>query len=178
MRYRMIMSRTLSIAAIITSAFALTAGTTTAAPDETPPAGFSKNVTFVLPNDIKWTGKEGRLQMAILFGDPKESGPYAVLYKWYPGNFSKPHFHDQTRWGYVISGTWWVSASNVPDESTTYPMHAGTVVTDIADKVHWDGDRASDKDPAVVLVTGIGPVKTVEVDESGKPLPAKRSGRE
>lgn len=174
MRHQKAISRALLVAGTIAGAFALTASSTIAAPDQNPPAGFSNNVTFVLPKDIKWMGKEGRLQTAILFGDPKESGPYAVLYKWYPGNFSKPHFHDQTRWGYVISGTWWVSAATTPDESTTYPMHAGTFVTDLANKVHWDGDRASDKEPAVVLVTGMGPVKTVEVDENGAPLPPKR----
>lgn len=174
MRYKKTAAQISFAVALIAGASAVTIGTTTAAPDETPPANFSNNVTFVLPKDIKWMGKEGRLQTAILFGDPKESGPYGVLYKWYPGNFSKPHFHDQTRWGYVISGTWWVSSANVPDENTTYPMRAGTVVVDLANKVHWDGDRASDKEPAIVLVTGTGPVKTVQVDENGKPLPPKR----
>jgi len=159
---------------IVTFMVASMASFATAAPDDVPPPGFSNNVTFVLPKDIKWSGKEGHLQTAILFGDPKESGPYGVLYKWYPGNFSKPHFHDQTRWGYVISGTWWVSSSNLPDEKTTYPMRAGTVVVDLANKVHWDGDRSSDKEPALVLVTGMGPVKTVGVDQSGKPVPEKQ----
>jgi quercetin dioxygenase-like cupin family protein len=172
MRHQKTLPLALLAATAIASAMGLAAGTTKAATDETPPASFSNNVTFVLPKDIKWVGKEGRLQTAILFGDPKENGPYGVLYKWYPGNFSKPHFHDQTRWGYVISGTWWVSSANVPDESTTYPMHAGTFVTDLANKVHWDGDRASDKEPAIVLVTGIGPVRTVEVDGKGNALPA------
>jgi len=136
-----------------------------------PPAEFSQNVTFTLPTDLKWTGREGRLQTTLIYGDPKKEGPYGILYKWFPGNFSKPHFHDQTRWGYVISGTWWVSSANVPDESATYPMRAGTFVVDLADKVHWDGVRSADKEPALVLVTGIGPVKTVEVDADGKPLP-------
>lgn len=161
-------------AVILTAACMFTDADSVAAPDDTPPAGFSNDVTFVLPKDIKWMGKEGRLQTAILFGNPNKDGPYGVLYKWYPGNFSKPHFHDQTRWGYVISGTWWVSAANVPDEATTYPMHAGTVVVDLANKVHWDGNRASEKDPAVVLVTGTGPVKTIAVDEDGKPLSPKQ----
>ena len=35
------------------------------------------------------------------------------------GSFSKPHFHDQERYAYVVSGTWWVSTSNVYDEKTT-----------------------------------------------------------
>jgi len=139
-----------------------------------PPKSFSENATFTLPGDLKWTGKEGHVQSAIIFGDPKKSGPYGVLYKWFPGNYSNPHFHDQTRWGYVVSGTWWVGTANVRNEEASYPMRAGTVVVDIANKVHWDGVKSTDKEPAVVLVTGTGPVNTVEVDGNGKPIPPKR----
>ena len=106
------------------------------------------NVPFVLPKDIKWNG---------------------VLIKWAPGAFSRPHFHDQTRWIDVVSGTWWVSSSNVYDERTTYPFHAGTFSTDVANTVHWDGARTGEKEPAIILLTGVGPVKTVQVDENGKP---------
>src|SRR5258706_11635386 len=66
------------------------------------------HIPILLPKDIKWTGQEGKQQMGVLFGDPNKPGPYGVLYKWYPGNFSQPHFHDQERYAYVISGTWWV----------------------------------------------------------------------
>jgi len=69
----------------------------------------------------------------------------------------------------VISGTWWVSTSNVYDEKTTYPVHAGTVAIDTANTVHWDGARTGEKEPAVLVLVGMGPVKTVQVDENGKP---------
>jgi hypothetical protein len=49
-------------------------------------------------------------------------------------------------------------------------MHAGTFVTDVANTVHWDGARAGEKEPAVLLLAGMGPVKTVMVDSTGKPL--------
>ena len=132
------------------------------------------HIPFVLPKDIKWTGTPGRNETAMLFGDPTHEGPYGMLIKWYPGNFSRPHFHDQTRHIYVVSGTWWVSSSNVYDEHTTYPFHAGTFSTDVANTVHWDGCRAGESEPAVLLLTGMGPVKTVQVDEQGKPLPPRR----
>jgi diketogulonate reductase-like aldo/keto reductase len=48
----------------------------------------------------------------------------------------------------VISGTWWVSTSNVYDEKLTYPVHAGTVAIDTANTVHWDGSRMGEKDIA------------------------------
>jgi hypothetical protein len=128
------------------------------------------HVPFVVPSNIKWTGDPNRNETAILYGDPNREGPYGMLIKWHPGAFSRPHFHDQTRWIYVVSGTWWVSSSNVYDERTTYPLHAGTFSTDVANTVHWDGCRTGESEPAVILLTGIGPVKTVSVDENGKPL--------
>jgi len=129
------------------------------------------HIPMVLPKDIKWTGQEGRQQQGLLFGDPNKAGLYGVVIKWYPGNFSQPHFHDQERYAYVISGTWWVSTSNVYDEKNTYPVRAGTVAIDKANTVHWDGARVGEKEPAVLVLVGMGPVKTVQVDETGKPKP-------
>lgn len=131
------------------------------------------HIPTVLPKDIKWTGQEGRQQQGLLFGDPSKPGLYGVIIKWYPGNFSQPHFHDQERYAYVISGTWWVSTSNVYDEKTTYPVHAGSVAVDKANTVHWDGARTGEKEPAVLELVGMGPVKTIQVDENGKPKPAR-----
>ena len=127
------------------------------------------HIPTVLPENIKWSGQVGRQQTGTLFGDPSKPGLYGVVYKWYPGNFSQPHFHDQERYAYVISGTWWVSTSNVYDEKLTYPVHAGTVAIDTANTVHWDGSRMGEKEPAVLVLVGMGPVKTVQVDENGKP---------
>jgi len=130
------------------------------------------HVPVTLPKDVKCTGQVGKQQTCILYGDPGKPGPYTVIYKWYPGNFSKPHFHDKERWAYVISGTWWVSTSNVYDERTTYPVRAGTVAIDTANTVHWDGARMGEKEPAVLVLSGMGPVKTIQVDENGKPKPS------
>ena len=71
-----------------------------------PDAG---HIPFTLPKDIKWTGDPARQQTAVLYGDQSKEGPYGVLFKWAPGAISRPHFHDQTRWINVVSGTWWVS---------------------------------------------------------------------
>jgi hypothetical protein len=131
------------------------------------------HVPIVLPKDIKCIGTEGAQQTCILFGEPSKAGLYGVIYKWWPGHFSKPHFHDQDRYAYVISGTWWVSTSNVYDERTTYPVHAGTVSIDVKNTVHWDGARTGEKEPAVLELVGMGPVKTIQVDENGKPKPGR-----
>lgn len=126
-------------------------------------------VPVTLAKDIKCTGKKGVQETCFLYGDPDKPGPYTVMYKWYPGHFSKPHYHNNVRWAYVVSGTWWVSTSKVYDERTTYPVHAGSVAVDELNAIHWDGARTGEKEPAVLILSGTGPNKTIQVDENGKP---------
>ena len=131
------------------------------------------HLPIVPPDKIQWSGSAtSPMQQATLFGDPNKPGPYGVLIKWNPGHFSMPHFHSSDRWAYVISGTWWVSSSNVYDESKMYPLAAGTFATDIANTVHYDGAKAGGP-PAVLELVGMGPVTTTQVDETGKPKPAR-----
>jgi quercetin dioxygenase-like cupin family protein len=131
------------------------------------------HIPFTLPADVKWVGNPERSQSAVLFGDPSKPGMYGVVMKWMPGAFSRPHFHDQDREIYVVSGVWYVSSSNVFDERTTYPMPAGSIVHHVANTVHWDGNRQGATEPAVMVLVGMGPVKSVQVDEHGNPAPSK-----
>jgi hypothetical protein len=139
-------------------------------PGPVPDAG---HIPFTVPDKVKWSGTDkSPMQQATLFGDPSKPGLYGVLIKWNPGNFSRPHFHDQDRFIYVVSGTWWVSSSNHFDPKSTYPMVAGSVVQDVANTVHYDGARLGGP-PAVLELVGMGPVKTIQVGEDGKPLPPR-----
>jgi len=126
-------------------------------------------LAVLLPKDVKCRGTEGKVQICFLYGDPTKPGPYTVMYKWWPGNFSKPHYHNDERWAYIISGTWWTSTSAVYDERTTHPLHAGTVAIDRPNGIHWDGARTGEKEPAVLILSGTGPSFTQQVDENGKP---------
>jgi quercetin dioxygenase-like cupin family protein len=143
------------------------------AKDPPGPVPLPSNIPFVLNKDFKWPACNGpcRSQTLNLWGNPNQPGPYGILIKWYPGNFSRPHQHNNTRWIYVLSGTWWVSTSNVYDLATTYPMRAGTYVVNEGGTTHWDGSRAGDAEPSVILLTGIGPVVTTQIGPDGKPLP-------
>lgn len=130
------------------------------------------HIPITVPADIKWKGDPAVNQEAVIFGDPDKPGLYGILIKWMPGHYSRPHFHDQNRYIYVISGTWWVSSSTHYDPSKTYPIPAGHVAEDVANTVHWDGARLGGP-PAILELVGMGPVKTVRVDENGKPIPGK-----
>ncbi len=119
------------------------------------------HITFTLPKDIKWKTGNGEDQ-AVIFGDPSKQGIYGLLIRWEPGHFSRPHFHNNDRYVYVVSGTWWVSSSDTYDLSNTYPMPAGSVVTDLANTVHYDGAKDTD---AVLELVGMGPVTTTPAEK-------------
>ncbi len=122
------------------------------------------HITFALPKDIPWKTSES-MDQAVIFGDPAKPGIYGLLIRWKAGHFSRPHFHSADRYAYVISGTWWVSASDTYDLSKTYPMPAGSVVTDLAGKVHFDGAK---NEEALLELVGMGPVTTTPFDAARK----------
>ena len=117
------------------------------------------HIVFTPPKDVKWKMGTGSDQ-AVIFGDPDKPGLYGILIRWHPGQFSRPHFHNTDRYAYVISGTWWVSSSDTYDLSKTYPMPAGSVVTDLANTVHFDGAKDGE---ALLELVGMGPVITTPV---------------
>lgn len=124
------------------------------------------HIQFTLPDDIPWRGREGFNQTYNIFGNPNEPGPYVQLMKWWPGAYSSPHMHPNTRYAIVLSGTWWVSSSPVQDKTQTYPLPAGTYVVEPPYTYHWDGAR---NEPAVLMLWGNGPSPNVAVDEKGLP---------
>ena len=101
-------------------------------------------MTFKLPKDLQWKGPgRGGAESVILFGDPSKEGIYGELTKWYPHKMSRPHFHPNDRYIYVISGTWWVGSGPKYDPDSTYPMPTGSYVHHIAKQIHYDGNRKS-----------------------------------
>ncbi len=113
-------------------ALALMAGAANAA--ELNPAA----VIYQLPDQIKWVDPLGTsgAKTAVLMGDPGKPGMYAVMVKWLPGNFSRPHFHPNDRFITVLKGTWWVGTGNKFDPAQTVPMPAGSFVTHFGKQVH------------------------------------------
>ena len=119
-------------------------------------------VTYLHPDQIKWTGRPGVAEQAVLMGDPMKPGPYIVLVKWYPHNFSHPHTHPYDRYAMVISGTWWVGSGTKFDPDATVPMPAGSYVVDLAKQPHFDGAK---DEPAIIEITGEGPATMTPAEE-------------
>ena len=129
--------------AVATPAFAQTTGTK-ATIDPTRAIGLT-------PDQIQWTKKPNN-DTAWVIGDPKKPGPCLELIRWHPTYFSRPHYHDAARYAVVLSGTWWVSTSNVYDpDNNTVPFPAGSVVTDLVKGVHYDGAKPATGDATIAI---------------------------
>ena len=119
-----------------------------------------KVLAYQLPDKINWTGNEGAKQ-AVLAGDPSKPGLYVVLTKWLPHHMSRPHFHPNDRYIYVISGTWWVGTGSKYDPDSTSPIPAGSFVTHYGKQIHYDGA----KDEEVTLeIVGMGPATSTPAE--------------
>jgi quercetin dioxygenase-like cupin family protein len=126
--------------------------------------GDPTSLTLLTPDQIVWKGND-RNRVAILAGDPGKAGIYVEMLTWKKGNnFSRPHFHPNDRFAYVLDGTWWVGTGNMFDPANfSVPMKAGTFVSVLSKQVHWDG--AKDED-ATVLFIGEGPATITRVEEA------------
>jgi len=121
----------------------------------------SRHVFAVKPEDLKWHKAEYSTR-AMLWGNPDKPGPYGYLIRFEPGHNSSPHFHDQDRQGFVLSGTFYNSSSSREDRNTLKPVPAGSYVNHITGQVHWDGALDGE---VLVLMTGMGPVKTTRIPQ-------------
>lgn len=120
-------------------------------------AGFAQATTDpsraigLTPDKIQWTLGEAS-DKAWPVGDEHKPGPCIQLIRWHPNHFSHPHYHQHARYAVVLSGTWWVSTSEVYDpEHNTVPYPAGSVVTDLVGGIHYDGAKPATGDATIAI---------------------------
>jgi hypothetical protein len=125
---------------------------------------------IVSPQDISWQAPAKAparsVEEAVLAGGEDAAGPYMVLMKWYPGWMSAPHTYVTDRFCVVLSGVWWCNSGPDFDPANAVPVHPGGFVRRVAGTPHYDGARSDASEPAVIVVTGIGPVNQAWVDPS------------
>lgn len=120
-------------------------------------------VDFTTPDNIRWLkNPAGTNAQAILFGDPSKPGPYVARIKWFPGQMSRPHFHQNDRFFAVISGTWWMGTGDNFDPESTVLAPAGSYVIHHAGKVHYDGAKEGE---VVIQVWGMGPATAIPAEK-------------
>jgi hypothetical protein len=97
-----------------------------------PETGPDPDETFTLPFEKMNFQSWGNLpphsgEMAKLYGDFDQPGPYLVMMKWNPGWFSAPHTYATDRIQVVVSGNWFVNRGMIFSRRTRY--RSGRVVT-------------------------------------------------
>jgi len=133
-------------------------------------AGPDPSMTIVkLPKELVWEVARDRppktVESANLWGDQSGEGLYYYLVKWYPGYMSAPHWYETDRYCVVVSGVWWVASGAVFDPNATVPAPAGSFIRRVARTPHYDGVRKGGKEPAVIAICGMGPIKFHQADE-------------
>jgi hypothetical protein len=114
-----------------------------------------KAIEIKLPDQIPWKRNAAAGdEVAVLLGDPSKPGLYVQMFKWLPGNMSRPHWHPNDRYITVFKGTWWVGTGDKFDPDTTVPVPAGSYVVHYAKEVHYDGAKGEE---VWLLMVGEGP---------------------
>ncbi len=108
---------------------------------------------------------EGTAEQAPMFSTVGEPGQYFVLIRWHPGYMSAPHFYETDRLCVVLSGTWWVASGEDFSPDSAQPVTAGGFVRRVARTPHYDGVRSDAKEPAIIVISGIGPIHYHLIDE-------------
>ena len=129
-----------------------------------PPLPDPAVMTLRLPQDLKFDpNKTSGSANFVLYGDPDKPGsPYEYIQKWYPHSMSRPHFHENDRYIYVVSGTWWLGWGPKYDPDNTYPVPAGSFVHHLARGIHYDGAK---DEPCILIISGIGPARSFPISE-------------
>ena len=125
---------------------------------------------ITLSDAIKWNAWSGGPphsgEVATLHGGLETPGPYLVLMRWNPGYMSAPHSYATDRLSLVLSGTWWVNSGADFDPANAVPVSAGGFVQRFARTPHYDGVKRRAREPAVIALFGIAPVKFQLIDPS------------
>jgi hypothetical protein len=141
----------------------LAAAATSFATDAARAAGVDPTMTIVTPPDqIPWQPlynfPPGMAEQANMVSKIADPGQYFVLIRWHPGFMSAPHFYETDRLCVVLSGTWYVASGEDFVPEATVPVPAGSFVRRVAKTPHYDGVIKSASEPAIIAITGIGPI--------------------
>ena len=118
-------------------------------------------IKITMPDKIPWVENASGSANAILAGDPTKPGIYVELTKWHAGHMSRPHFHQNDRYIYVLSGTWWVGTGTRYDPNSTVAIPTGSYVTHYAKGIHYDGAKDGD---CVLEIVGMGPATSTPAE--------------
>jgi quercetin dioxygenase-like cupin family protein len=104
-------------------------------------------------------------QVAVLAGNPGESGLFALQVKFADGYVVPPHWHAQAELVTVLSGRLNVGAGDTLDRSQTQPLGPGGFALMPAKMPHYVWASGE----TVIQLTGMGPFEITYIDPSNDP---------
>ena len=133
-------------------------------------AGVDPTMTIITPPDkIPWQKiynlPPDAAETAPLFGKTSEPEQYFAPIRWNPGYMSAPHWYETDRLCVVLSGTWWCASGEDFAPEATVPVKPGSFVRRVARTPHY-GAKKTDKEPAIIAISGIGPITYHLIDPS------------
>ena len=109
---------------------------------------------YKLPSEIPWV-ERGASASLTLYGDAsKPGGIYVSLLRRPVDNWSAPHSHPTERYVTVLEGTFLAGTGPVQDRNRVDALKAGTVVSEIPNRMHYDGVG---QDGVTLLFIGMAP---------------------
>jgi hypothetical protein len=107
---------------------------------------------YKLPSEIPWVERNGTGSLT-LYGSASKPGMYVSLLRRPFDNWSAPHTHPTERYSAVLEGTFLAGTGPVQDRNRVETLKAGTVVSEVPGRMHYDGVGP---DGVTLLFIGMG----------------------
>ena len=106
------------------------------------------------------------VRLAVVVGDPSESGPYTIRVKTPHGEKLMPHKHPEDRVYTVISGVFYIGLGEEFDASKLEAYPPGAVIILPGNTHHFHWAKSSEY---VTQITGMGPLGLEYLDAKNDP---------
>jgi len=94
---------------------------------------------YKLPSEIPWVERNGSGSLTLYGDASKPGGIYVSLLRRPFDNWSAPHTHPTERYVTVLEGTFLAGTGPVQDRTRVDALKAGTVVSEVPGRMHYDG---------------------------------------
>lgn len=121
---------------------------------------------YKLPAEIPWVERNGSGSLTLYGDASKPGGIYVSLLRRPFDNWSAPHTHPSERYVTVLEGTFLAGTGPVQDRNRVDALKAGTVVSEVPGRMHYDGVG---QDGVTLFFIGMGGAN------SGPPTEAPRA---
>ncbi|MGA8145857.1 MAG: cupin domain-containing protein [Candidatus Acidiferrales bacterium] len=126
--------------------------------------GSAQSHGIVTPDGLKWGPLIPGSQMAVVSGDPSQSGPFVIRIKSVAGAVIPAHWHPTDENVTLLEGTFAVGMGDKFDATKLTTMHPGDFISMPATMHHFAKSEGS-----IVQVHGMGPFQVNFVNPADDP---------